>query len=442
MPGFTNEELITLTEKYLVNAIIPREPIAVKKASGLVVEDFDGKRYVDLFSGISTNNFGHCHPEVVEAVVEQVRNFMHVSGFYYHIPEVELAKSLLELTPNSLKKIFFCNSGSEAVDGSVKFAKKLAVKENRAGNVVIALKGSFHGRLSLTLTLTGQRKYKNKLGNYANYPGVVHATCPYYYRYGGGYSEKEFGERCADEVAELIDVYTSGDVAAVVVEPVMGEGGIIVPPDSYLPRLSKVCGERGVPMVVDEVQTGFGRTGRIFACEHWGLNPDIMAMAKALGAGLPMGAVAVSSRVNDALERGEHFTTFFANPVACAASVAGLRVLIRNRLHENAAKHGEFMLKSLRELTEIHPQVGDVRGKGLMIGVEVVEAGGKKPSAELAENIKKNMLKRGYLIGVGGLFKNVLRIQPPLIIDSETAERSVQALAEAIKEECLIRGHP
>jgi len=231
-------------------------------------------------------------------------------------------------------------------------------------------------------------------------------------------------------------------VAAVVVEPVMGEGGIIVPPDSYLPRLSKVCGERGVPLVVDEVQTGFGRTGRIFACEHWGLNPDMMAMAKALGAGLPLGAVAVSSRVDDALERGEHFTTFFANPVVCAASMAGLRVLIRDRLHENAARQGEFMLKSLRELTEIIPQVGDVRGKGLMIGVEVVEAGGKKPSPELAENIKKNMRRRGYLIGVGGLFKNVLRIQPPLVIDNETAERSVQALAEAFKEECLGRGHP
>ncbi|MCS6770144.1 MAG: aspartate aminotransferase family protein [Candidatus Caldarchaeum sp.] len=429
----SNSEIMQLSRKYLVNALIPREPIAVKRASGLLVEDYDGNVYTDLFAGISTNNFGHCHPEVVEAVIEQVRKFMHVSGFYYHMPEIELAKTILQHTPSNISKVFFCNSGSEAVDGSVKFAKKLALRENRTGSIVVALKGSFHGRLSLTLSLTGQRKYKNNLGNYANYPGIVHAPCPYYYRYGGGLSAREFGERCADEVADIIDHYTSGDVAGVVVEPILGEGGIIVPPDTYLPRLSKICADRAVPLIVDEVQTGFGRTGRLFACEHWGINPDIMAMAKALGAGLPLGAVAVSERVDNALEKGDHFTTFFANPVVCAASLAGLRVLMRDRLHENAAIQGEFMLKFMKEL-ENHPKIGEVRGKGLMIGIEVVEdKESKKPSSETAEKIKLNMLKKGYLIGVGGVFKNVLRIQPPLTIDGETAVKAVHALSDSLK---------
>ncbi|GBC69618.1 5-aminovalerate aminotransferase DavT [archaeon HR01] len=434
-----SEEAAALRDKYLIRGIVPRDPLVIDRASGLHIYDLEGNRYTDLFSGISTNNLGHCHPDVVRAVAEQAGRFMHVSGYYTHPREVELAKSLVDLLPRSLCKVFFCNSGTEAVDGAVKLAKKTAVVEGRQGSTVIALKGSFHGRLSLTLTLTGQRKYKARLGNYANYPGVVHAPCPYHYRYGGGLSEDEFGLRCADEVAEIIDHYASGDVAAVLVEPILGEGGIIVPPDTYLPRLEKICSERGVPLVVDEVQTGFGRTGKIFASEHWGLKPDLMAMAKALGAGLPLGAIAVSERVDRALEPGDHFNTFMGNPVSCAAALAGIRVLTRDRLHENAARQGASMIKHLREAMDEIPFMGDVRGRGLMVGVELVwDERTKKPAPELADRAKAEMRRRGYLIGVGGIYKNVLRIQPPLIITEEVAQEAVENLVESIKESAKI----
>jgi len=430
-----SEEFLVSLERFIIRGIVPREPVVIERAAGFYIYDVEGNRYVDFFSGISTNNLGHCHPEVVKAVAEQAGRFMHVSGYYTHPLEVELAKTLVELLPNSLTKVFFCNSGTEAVDGAVKLAKKTAVAEGRQGSTVIALKGSFHGRLSLTLTLTGQRKYKAKLGNYANYPGVVHAPCPYYYRYGGDLSEDEFGIKCADEVAELIDHHVAGDVAAVVVEPILGEGGIIVPPKTYLPRLEKICRERGVPLIVDEVQTGFGRTGKIFASEHWGLKPDLMTMAKALGAGLPLGAIAVSDRIDRGLEPGEHFNTFMGNPVSCAASLAGIKVLTRERLHEKADRQGESIIKYLKEAEQEIPFIGDVRGRGLMIGVELVhDKGSKKPAPELAEKVKAEMRRRGYLIGVGGIFRNVLRLQPPLIITEEVTHTALENLIDAIKQ--------
>ena len=428
-------DVLGLRDRYLVRALVPREPIVVKRAYGIHVEDLDGNRYVDLFSGISTNNLGHCHPEVVQAIAEQAGKFMHVSGYYNHQLEVELAERLIGLAPKSLSKVFFCNSGTEAVDGAVKLAKKLALMEGRQGSTVVALRGSFHGRLSLTLSLTGQRKYKAKLGNYANYPGIIHAPCPYHYRFGGGMSEAEFGERCADDVGEIIDHYAAGDVAAVVVEPILGEGGIIVPPDTYLPRLERICRERGVALIVDEVQTGFGRTGKIFASEHWGVKPDIMAMAKALGAGLPLGAIAVSERVDNALEPGDHFNTFMGNPVSCAAALAGLGVLLRERLAENALRQGELIVKMMRDAMDEIPFIGDVRGRGLMIGVELVaDRRSKKPASELADKTKSVMRRRGYLIGVGGLYKNVLRIQPPLTITGDVAEQAGETLTSSIKE--------
>jgi 4-aminobutyrate aminotransferase len=433
--ALNTSDVLGLRDRYLVRGLVPREPIVVKRAFGIYVEDLEGNRYVDLFSGISTNNLGHCHPEVVQAIAEQAGRFMHVSGYYNHMLEVELAEKLIEIAPKSLSKIFFCNSGTEAVDGSVKLAKKLAFQEGRQGSTLVALRGSFHGRLSLTLALTGQRKYKAKLGNYANYPGVIHAPCPYHYRFGGEMSEAEFGERCADDVAEIIDQYAVGDVAAVVVEPILGEGGIIVPPDTYLPRLERICRERDVLLIVDEVQTGFGRTGRVFAVDHWGVKPDIMAMAKALGAGLPLGAIAVSERVDKALEPGDHFNTFMGNPVSCAAALAGINVLIRDRLAENASRQGEAVIRMLREAMDEIPFIGDVRGKGLMIGVELVaDRRSKKPASQLADKTKSEMRRRGYLIGVGGLFRNVLRIQPPLTISGDVAERAVQNLISSIKE--------
>ena len=429
-----SEAFYALDHRYVLDCLPAREKIVVARASGMNIEDTTGRVYTDLFSGISTNNLGHCHPEVVEAIASQAKKFMHVSAYYYHELEATLAQRLSSIAPRELSKTFFCNSGTEAVDGSVKISKLYASSHGKSGATVVALKGSFHGRLSLTLSLTGQRKFKANLGNYANYPGVVHTLSPYYYRYGEGVSEEEFGKRCADEIRDVIENYGTGDVAAVVVEPILGEGGIIVPPDTFLPRVAKICREGGVPLVVDEVQTGFGRTGKVFACQHWSVDPDVMALAKALGGGLPLGAIMVSENVSKSIQPGDHFNTFFANPVCCAAALAAISVLERENLAERASKIGAQMLKTLNEAQEKIPSVGDVRGKGLMIGIELVkDPSSKQPAPEMAQEVKKEMLRKGYIVGVGGIFKNVVRLQPPLIIPEDEAEKATSELISSMR---------
>jgi len=429
-----SEAFYALDHRYVLDCLPAREKIVVARASGMNIEDTTGRVYTDLFSGISTNNLGHCHPEVVEAIASQAKKFMHVSAYYYHELEATLAQRLSSIAPRELSKTFFCNSGTEAVDGSVKISKLYASSHGKSGATVVALKGSFHGRLSLTLSLTGQRKFKANLGNYANYPGVVHTLSPYYYRYGEGVSEEEFGKRCADEIRDVIENFGTGDVAAVVVEPILGEGGIIVPPDTFLPRVAKICREGGVPLVVDEVQTGFGRTGKVFACQHWSVDPDVMALAKALGGGLPLGAIMVSENVSKSIQPGDHFNTFFANPVCCAAALAAISVLERENLAQRASKIGAQMLKTLNEAQEKIPSVGDVRGKGLMIGIELVkDPSSKQPAPEMAQEVKKEMLRKGYIVGVGGIFKNVVRLQPPLIIPEDEAEKATSELISSMR---------
>jgi len=429
-----SEAFYALDHRYVLDCLPAREKIVVARARGMNIEDTTGRVYTDLFSGISTNNLGHCHPEVVEAIASQAKKFMHVSAYYYHELEATLAQRLSSIAPRELSKTFFCNSGTEAVDGSVKISKLYASSHGKSGATVVALKGSFHGRLSLTLSLTGQRKFKANLGNYANYPGVVHTLSPYYYRYGEGVSEEEFGKRCADEIRDVIENFGTGDVAAVVVEPILGEGGIIVPPDTFLPRVAKICREGGVPLVVDEVQTGFGRTGKVFACQHWSVDPDVMALAKALGGGLPLGAIMVSENVSKSIQPGDHFNTFFANPVCCAAALAAISVLERENLAQRASKIGAQMLKTLNEAQEKIPSVGDVRGKGLMIGIELVkDPSSKQPAPEMAQEVKKEMLRKGYIVGVGGIFKNVVRLQPPLIIPEDEAEKATSELISSMR---------
>ena len=407
-----------------------REDVVIARARGTRVWDVSGRRYTDLFSGISVSNVGHSHPAVVKAVRSQISRYDHVSNVYHNDVEPVLADRLVKLAPAGLARCFFANSGAEAVEGGVKMAKKRALANGNGGTVVIAFQGSFHGRLGLSLTLTGQHKYKSGLGNFANYPGVVHLPPPYFYRYGGGLEESEFGTASAERVAEALDLYLPGDVAALIIEPIFGEGGIIVPPNNFLPAVQRICRERGVSLIADEVQTGLGRTGKMFASEHWGLKPDLMTLAKALGGGLPLAAVLATEEVAKALEPGDHFSTFGGNPVCCAAGLAALDVIRSEHLVLNSARRGSQLMKLLKEGSDRHPQVGEVRGKGLMVGVELVKDSKKVPAQKEASMVKTEMFRRGYLIGVGGIHRNVLRIQPPLVI----AEGEIDAAAAALKK--------
>ena len=409
-----------------------REDVVIAKARGTKIWDSSGKRYTDLFAGISVANVGHSHPDVVKAVISQARRYMHVSNYYHNDVVPMLAKRLVQLAPGKLRRCFFTNSGAEAVEGAVKLAKKSASKGKNSGSVVVAFQGSFHGRLALSLTLTGQRKYKAELGNFANYPGVLHVPPPYYFRYGGGVAESEFGLRCAEQVREALDLYVPGDVAALIIEPIFGEGGIIVPPNNFLPAIQRICKERAIPFIADEVQTGIGRTGKMFACEHWNLKPDILALAKAIGGGLPLGAILAGDDLAETLEPGDFFSTFGGNPLCAAAGLASLDVIRQERLVKNSERRGDQMMKLLKEGTNSNPHVGEIRGKGLMIGVELVKDAKKTPAPKEAAEAKTEMRRRGYLIGVGGIHRNVLRIQPPLIITAGEIESSADALGSSI----------
>jgi 4-aminobutyrate aminotransferase / (S)-3-amino-2-methylpropionate transaminase / 5-aminovalerate transaminase len=417
---------------YLIRCFPHQEDIVIKDAKGTTITDSSGKRYLDLFAGIAVNNVGHCHPKVVAAVREQAGRFMHHSNYYHDDVMPLLAKQLAEVSPKGLIRSYFANSGTEAIDGSVKLAKKYASMRGKNGMGIVSLQGSFHGRLSLTLSLTGQKKYKERLGNYAMYPGIFYAPAPYHFRYGGGLTPDEFGRECAERMEEIIDDYSFGDIAAVLVEPIMGEAGIIVPPDTYLPAVQRICRSREIPLIADEVQTGVGRTGRMFASQHWNIEPSIMAFAKGIGGGLPLGGFIATEELASAFETGDHFSTFGGNPVCCAAGLAVLEVVKEEGLVSKSKRLGDHALKRLGEVAERSSLVGEVRGKGLMIGVELV--GEKKwPADREAAKVKESLKRLGFIIGVGGLHKNVLRFQPPLIISEEELDTAVDALESTLR---------
>ena len=397
-----------------------RVPIVMVEGKGCILKDIDGKEYIDCFAGISTANAGHAPEALIEAGTAQMKKLFHVSGRYHTIPQVKLAKKLAEITPGDLKRTFLCNSGSEAVENAVKLVKKYAFSKGSPGGAMISLECAFHGRLGFSFSLTANASYKKGFGSYSNAPGVKHAPVPYCYR--SKLDEKECGIDAAHRLEEVIDRHTCGDVAAFIMEPILGEGGIIVPPDSYFPEVVKILKEREIPFIVDEVQTGFGRTGKLFACEHWGLEPDVMTLAKGLGGGIPIGACIGTEKMTAIIESGDFFSTFGGNPVACAIALASIDLIQKTGLVENSAKIGRVFMDGLREIQKKRTIIGDVRGKGLMIGIELVKDQSKTPAQKEAKQLVERLHAAGVVIGLGGIFKNVLRLQPPLVISEEQAK--------------------
>lgn len=431
--GKKTEDIINLYKAYVQNCYPTGDPLVFVEGKDVILRDIEGKEYLDCFSGIAVNNTGHCHPKVVKAIQEQAEKMMHVSFLYYNVPAAKLAEKLVEISPEGLTKCFFAGSGAEAVEGAVKLAKKYATVKGRGGFQVISLDYSFHGRTALALTLTGQSKYKVNQGAFANFPGVVYAPSPYCYRCPLKYPECDVW--CARFIEDLIELKTTKQVAAIVIETVLGEGGIIVPPKEYFQIVRKICDEHGILLVLDEVQSGCGRTGKMFACEHYNVIPDIMVVGKGIGGGMPLSAMIAKEEIASAWEPGDHTHTFSAHPVICAAGIASLEVLVEEKLSENATKVDSHILEGLNSLKDKYELIGDVRGLGLMIGVELVkDRKTKKPAAEEAIKIKNSMIKQGVIIGVGGLKRNVLRIQPPLTLKIEHANIMLEALDKSLKE--------
>jgi 4-aminobutyrate aminotransferase len=405
------------------------EPVAVARAEGATVWDEDGRTYVDCFAGISVVNAGHRHPKVIAAAKEQMDQFVHAATYVYHVPVVaKLAERLAEISPGRLQKTFFGNSGAEGIETAMRLAKAYTGKHE-----FITLTHSFHGRTAGTLSITGNKARKTRGGPYL--PGVAFAPAPYVYRNPFGVTDpEEVSERCAAMVEWAIDYQSSGDVAAFIAEPIMGEGGILVPPASYFRRVKEILDRYGILFIADEVQSGIGRTGKMFGIDHYGVEPDIMVLAKGIADGFPLSATIAPAEIANSLRPGEHLSTFGGNPVSCAAALANLEVVESERLPEESARKGEHVMARLCRLAETLPLIGEVRGLGLMIGVELVrDRVTKEPANTEAATVRRLAREAGVLIGVGGQFGKVVRVQPPLVIDDDALEHALDVLEDALR---------
>lgn len=414
-------------DEYVITSCLKRiVPITVAKGDGVFLEDVNGKKYLDFTTGFGVLPLGHCNQEVKNAIIEQLDKVWHHSSYmFYSIPMANLAEKLAEIAPMSSCRSFFCSSGAEAVEGAIKLARKYTKKYE-----LIALYRAFHGRTLGSLSITAQMKYKKGMGPYI--PGVVHIPPAYCYRCSLRLTFPDCDLACAELLSEAIKYGSSGDVAALAFEPIMGEGGVIVPPDGYFSRVKRICDEHGILLIDDEIQTGIGRTGKMFAIEHWNLRPDIITVAKGVGGGLPLGTFITNEKIAEAFEPGDHYTTFGGNPVSCVAGLKTIEIIQRDRLLENASRVGNYLLRRLVELEEKHPIIGDVRGKGLMVGVELVEdQRTKTPAAREAAQVQDMMREAGTLVTLSG--ESTIRMLPPLIATTEHVDSTVQALDVSLR---------
>ncbi len=413
--------------EYVITSFVKAiQPIVIERAQGAVVTDSAGKDYIDCFAGIAVVNAGHCNPEVIAAARAQMEKLVHCCSYVYHnAPIADLAEKLAQITPGRLKKSFFANSGAEAIEGAIKLAKLYTGKAE-----LIALTHGFHGRTWGTLSITGNAGRKRRGGPYA--PGVAFSQAPYLYRSHAS-SEDEITDQCARSLEDILQFSTSGDVAAFIAEPVLGEGGIIVPPLDYFKEVKRILDKHDILFIADEVQTGFGRTGAMFAVEHYGIEPDILVTAKGIANGFPLGAFTTRDEIAAAFRPGDHLSTFGGNPVSCAAALASIDFIEREQLSAKAWEDGQYVLSKLRALQIQFPIIGDVRGIGLMIGMELV-TGDMTPATAQAEAIRASCLEKGVLVGVGGVYGNVVRVQPPLVITRDQIDYALEALERSLME--------
>jgi len=406
---------------------------ALASGRGAEVRDEEGRAYIDLEAGPGVASVGHCHPKVVQAIKGQADRLLQVPGRYHSLQTLGLAQRISEFAGGRLRRTFFANSGAESADGAIKCSLKHAANTGKKGFGIIALEHGFHGRLSLPLALTGIAKQKRGMGTYGTFPGVVHAPAPYCYRCPLKLEPGKCGVACADVVEDILQTRVAGEAAVMIAEPILGVGGVIVPPDEYWPKVEDICRRHKITLVMDEVFVGFGRTGYNFAHQHYKIQPDIVTFAKAIGGGVPLGGFICTEELGTAFEPPDHFTTYGAkNQIGIAAGHAVLDILRDESLTERARDMGARFLEGLKPMQKRFPFLGDVRGRGLMIGIELVRGPGRAPAADLAKALEHEVLKRGALISTTGAYGNVLRITPPLVIEEGQVERAIGIIADAL----------
>ncbi len=407
------------------NATYYAEPLALESGLGTRVRDFDGREYLDFFGGILTVSVGHANPRVNEAVRAQIDRLGHVSTLYPTLPLAELAEKLVKLAPGRLDRAFFCTSGTEADETAVALAQAHTGRQE-----IIALRHGYSGRSLLGQALTAHAKYRVVPTQVA---AVKHAHAPYCYRCPFGLTFPSCELRCANDIEELIQTTTVGQVAGFIAEPIQGVGGVIAPPEGWLKRATDIVRKYGGVFICDEVQTGFGRTGRMWGVDGEGVEPDIVTMAKGIANGYPISAVVTTDAIAGAWTGG-NISTFGGNPISCAAANATIDVIVDEGLAGQAARLGATLREALEALKGRHRVVGDVRGRGLMLGMELVRdepAGDRTPNVEATLRIHEETKKRGLLIGRGGLYGNVLRVAPPLVASPRDIDDAIRILQDS-----------
>jgi len=431
VPGPKAKAAVEADDRLISPSYTRSYPLVAKRGRGIRIEDVDGNEFLDFAAGIAVTSTGHCHPEVVAAIQKQAAELIHISGTdFYNEPLTDLATRLSAVAPMpGPHKFFYGNSGAEAVECALKLARYHTGRQN-----VIAFLGAFHGRTMGALSLTASKpQQKRRFGPML--PGVTHIRYPYAYRgcSGGPQEEEAFSLGCARYIEEKLfkTILAPEEVAAIFVEPIQGEGGYVVAPDNFLHELRAICDRHGILLVVDEVQSGAGRTGKWWAIEHSGVHPDIVCMAKGIASGMPLGICMARAEIMDWVP-GSHASTFGGNPISLAAALATMDVLEREGI-ENAARVGEFMLQRLRTWKHSHPLIGDVRGRGLMIGIELVkDKETREPASTLRNRWETIAFEKGLM--VLGCGETSLRLCPPLIVSEQEATVALDILEDSLAQ--------
>lgn len=429
LPGPASRRILELDERYVSPSYTRSYPLVARRGRGALVEDMDGNLFLDFAAGIAVAATGHCHPEVVRAIQQQAEELLHISATDFFEPRlVEMCEKLQTITPGDFpKRIFFSNSGTEAIEAGLKLARYATGRQ-----LFLAFYGCFHGRTYGSLSLTSSKPVQRR-GFGPLLPGVVHAPFAYPYRSPYPNDPKTCAERALNYITETLFHTTVNpqEVAAIVVEPIQGEGGYVIPPREFLQGLERICREHGILLMVDEVQTGMGRTGKWWASEHFGITPDILCIAKGIASGMPLGLTVARADLMT-WPPGAHASTFGGNPVSLAAALATIR-LVEQKYRENARRLGDYILKRLADWPARHRLVGEVRGLGLMIALELVrDKKTKEPATSERNRLVEAAFRRGLLVLGAG--PNVLRLMPPLVIDEEQADFALRLLDEALSE--------
>lgn len=428
LPGPKGAGVLALQEQYLSPSISTPMPLVWESASDCIVTDVDGNRFIDFTSGVLVANTGHCHPKIVKAIQEQVGKLINCYDSAHPL-RTKFVQKLAELAPEDLKRVLVLSSGSEAIDAALKVARVATGKYE-----IIAFDGAFHGRTYGAMSVGGMTGTKRGFGPLV--PGVLRAPFPDYYRSAPGETAEDVDARCLEALEQVMVTQSSGSVAALITEAYQGGGGSLVPSAAFVQGLRAFCDRHQILMIFDEVQSSFGRTGKMFAFEHFGIVPDIIVLGKGIASGLPTAAVIARRSIMDGLKRGSLSSTYGANPLSCAAGLASIEVIEEEGLVANAASMGRLMMDRLNTMREHHRMVGDVRGMGLAIGMEFVkDKDSKQPDPEAAQHFIRRLLTSGLSVMAPiGRAGNVVRIAPPLTISKELTNEGLDIIERCLQQ--------